>query len=85
MATQTSTPPMRASDMLRSSFAGLNGVERSRALAMYGSILAMHVLGFFIPPAGLRVLLFPGPLQHRRRHRSWHHHRREDGIFSRFQ
>jgi nickel/cobalt transporter (NiCoT) family protein len=48
MATQTSSPPVRARDMLRSSFAGLNRVERSRVLAMYGSILALHVLGFFI-------------------------------------
>jgi nickel/cobalt transporter (NiCoT) family protein len=47
--------------MLRLSFAGLNHTERSRVLAMYGSILALHLIGFlilvaFVIPAHYRGL-----------------------------
>ncbi|HTW99865.1 MAG TPA: HoxN/HupN/NixA family nickel/cobalt transporter [Acidimicrobiales bacterium] len=38
----------RAKDMLRVSFAALSPVERMRVVAMYGSILALHALGFFV-------------------------------------
>ena len=52
---------MRTRDMLRLSFAGLNHTERSRVLAMYGSILALHLIGFvilvaFVIPAHYRGL-----------------------------
>src|SRR3984957_13215049 len=52
---------MRTRDMLRASFAGLNQAERSRVLAMYGSILALHLIGFiiivaFVIPAHYRGL-----------------------------
>jgi nickel/cobalt transporter (NiCoT) family protein len=39
---------MSAKTMLRESFAALSPVERKRVIGMYGSILALHVLGFFI-------------------------------------
>jgi nickel/cobalt transporter (NiCoT) family protein len=39
---------MRTKDMLRASFAGLSRAERGRVIGMYGSILALHALGFFI-------------------------------------
>ena len=42
------TTTMRAGEALRASLAALTPVERRRAGAMYGSIVAMHVLGFFI-------------------------------------
>ncbi len=34
--------------MLRASFAGLSRAEKARVAAMYGSILVLHALGFFI-------------------------------------
>ena len=34
--------------MLRASFSSLTPTERRRVIAMYGAILAMHVVGFFI-------------------------------------
>ena len=40
--------PMTAKDMLRESFSALSPVERTRVLAMYGSIVALHALGFFV-------------------------------------
>jgi nickel/cobalt transporter (NiCoT) family protein len=54
-------PPKGTREMLRSSFAALNHVERSRVLAMYGSIIALHILGFviliaFVVPAHYRGL-----------------------------
>jgi high-affinity nickel-transport protein len=39
-------PRMRA--LVRQSFAAMSRVERTRLLAMYGSIAAMHVLGFAV-------------------------------------
>jgi len=48
MSSQTSSPPMRTKDMLRVSFAALSPAERVRVIAMYGSILALHALGFFV-------------------------------------
>ncbi len=48
MATPTSVEPMRARDMLRVSFAALSPVEKTRTIAMYGTILALHALGFFV-------------------------------------
>src|SRR5438105_2462403 len=39
-------PRMRA--LVRQSFAAMSRVERTRLLAMYGSIAAMHILGFAV-------------------------------------
>jgi high-affinity nickel-transport protein len=39
---------MKTMDMLRVSFAGLNRAERRRVTGMYGSILFLHALGFFV-------------------------------------
>ncbi|MGA3217727.1 MAG: HoxN/HupN/NixA family nickel/cobalt transporter [Acidimicrobiales bacterium] len=39
---------MSAKEMLRTSFAALTHQERARVVAMFGSILALHALGFFI-------------------------------------
>jgi high-affinity nickel-transport protein len=39
---------MSGKQMLRASFAALTRAERGRVAAMYGSILALHALGFFI-------------------------------------
>jgi nickel/cobalt transporter (NiCoT) family protein len=39
---------MRAREMLRSSFAALSPVERWRVIAMYGTVVALHALGFFV-------------------------------------
>jgi nickel/cobalt transporter (NiCoT) family protein len=47
MATEVA-PQSRTKGMLRVSFAALSPVERFRVIAMYGSILALHLLGFFI-------------------------------------
>ncbi len=48
MSAQTALSPTRRSETLRSSFAALSPVERTRVLAMYGSIAALHAIGFFI-------------------------------------
>jgi high-affinity nickel-transport protein len=48
MGIQTARRSMSAKQMLRASFAALTHQERSRVLAMFGSILALHVLGLFI-------------------------------------
>jgi len=40
--------PMSTKDMLRVSFAALSPAERFRVFAMYGSILLLHALGFFV-------------------------------------
>ncbi len=42
------TPQMSTKAMLRASFAALSPIERRRVIAMYGSILALHALGFFV-------------------------------------
>ena len=39
---------MSAKQMLRASFANLTAQERRRVLAMFGSIFALHAIGFFI-------------------------------------
>jgi nickel/cobalt transporter (NiCoT) family protein len=39
---------MRTTDMVRASFRALGRIERLRIVAMYGSILALHLIGFFI-------------------------------------
>jgi len=41
-------PLLTTRAMLRVSFAALSPVERIRVMAMYGSILALHTLGFFV-------------------------------------
>ena len=48
MSTQTTREPMTSRQMLRVSFTALSQQERSRVLAMYGSIVGLHILGFFI-------------------------------------
>jgi nickel/cobalt transporter (NiCoT) family protein len=48
VAAEAPTQAMRTKEMLRASFAALSPVERVRVLWMYGSILALHALGFFI-------------------------------------
>lgn len=40
--------PLKATAMLRASFAALSPSERSRVISMYTSIFALHALGFFI-------------------------------------
>lgn len=46
-ASPTSRTP-RVRELLKRSFGTMSGTERARVLAMYGSILAMHVVGFGI-------------------------------------
>ena len=48
MDTQTTKRSMSAKEMLSASFAALTRQERTRVAAMFGSILALHVLGLFI-------------------------------------
>ena len=50
MATQSQTPQLRLSmrRMIGQSFDTMTPVERSRTLAMYASIVLMHVVGFFL-------------------------------------
>ena len=50
MATQSVTPRggMNMRRMIRQSFHLMSPVERRRTLGMYGSILALHALGFFV-------------------------------------
>jgi len=48
MATQSVGRAMRVTDVVRMSMAGLSRPERRRARAMYGSILGLHALGFFV-------------------------------------
>ena len=40
--------PLSMRHQLRASFTALSPVERIRLTAMYGSILGLHVLGFFV-------------------------------------
>jgi high-affinity nickel-transport protein len=48
MAIDNPPQQMKTMDMLRVSFAGLNQAERRRVTGMYGSILFLHALGFFV-------------------------------------
>ncbi len=48
MPARSMTGPLRTKDMLRVSFAGLSPNERLRVIGMYGTILALHALGFFV-------------------------------------
>ena len=48
MATQSVGRAMRVTDVVRMSMAGLSRPERRRVRAMYGSILGLHALGFFV-------------------------------------
>jgi len=50
MATQSVTPQTGTSmrGMIRQGFHAMSPVERRRTLAMYGSILLLHALGFFV-------------------------------------
>jgi len=48
VTTESARQQMSAKYMLRASFAGLSRTERLRVVAMYGSIVALHLLGFFI-------------------------------------
>jgi nickel/cobalt transporter (NiCoT) family protein len=48
MAIEAPGRPMRAKAMLRVSFAEFSPVERVRVIAMYGTILALHAVGFFV-------------------------------------
>src|SRR5215468_7062348 len=71
-----SAPRPRFGSRLRQSFAAMTPVERRRVSAMYGSILAMHVVGFtifivFVLPAhykglgiGVSVLAYTLGLRH---------------------
>jgi high-affinity nickel-transport protein len=44
----TRPPRVRMGQMVRGSLAAMTPVERRRVAGMYGSILAMHALGFFV-------------------------------------
>jgi nickel/cobalt transporter (NiCoT) family protein len=44
----TGPPRVRLGQMVRGSLAAMTPVERRRVAGMYGSILAMHALGFFV-------------------------------------
>jgi len=50
MATQETAPPagMSLRKIFRQSFSTMTHTERMRVLGMYGSILALHALGFFV-------------------------------------
>jgi high-affinity nickel-transport protein len=48
MATDVSAPLMSTREMLRVSFTTLSRQERFRVAAMYGSIVALHAVGFFV-------------------------------------
>jgi high-affinity nickel-transport protein len=48
MGTDASAPQMSTRQMLRVSFTTLSRQERFRVKAMYGSIAAMHAVGFFV-------------------------------------
>jgi nickel/cobalt transporter (NiCoT) family protein len=48
MASQIDSPQMSTKEMLRVSFGALSPVERTRVIAMYGSIIALHAVGFFV-------------------------------------
>jgi len=49
VASQAIAPrPMKATAMLRASFAAFTPVERTRVVSMYATILALHALGFFV-------------------------------------
>jgi nickel/cobalt transporter (NiCoT) family protein len=48
MATETGAPKPGMSAMIRQSFTAMTPEERLRVVAMYGAILFLHLLGFFI-------------------------------------
>jgi high-affinity nickel-transport protein len=48
MAASPASRTPRVRELLRQSFGTMSATERTRVLAMYGSILAMHVVGFGI-------------------------------------
>lgn len=48
MANYVSAPQMSTREMLRVSFTTLSPQERFRVAAMYGSIIALHAVGFFV-------------------------------------
>ena len=48
MATQTVAPKQRLTVMLRQSFKAMTPEERFRVIGMYGVILFLHALGFFV-------------------------------------
>src|SRR5271167_3822147 len=48
MATVTGAPKPGISAMIRQSFTAMTPEERFRVIAMYGAILFLHLLGFFI-------------------------------------
>jgi high-affinity nickel-transport protein len=48
MSGLTASGPPRMGTLVRQSFAGMTHQERARVTAMYGVILGLHVLGFFI-------------------------------------
>ncbi len=48
MTTITRPPRVRMGQLVRRSFGAMTPVERRRVSAMYGSILAMHAVGFFV-------------------------------------
>ncbi len=48
MATETVAPKLRMSTMFRQSFKAMTPHERVRVIGMYGAILFLHALGFFI-------------------------------------
>src|SRR5271169_3654859 len=48
MASDLSAPQISTREMLRVSFTTLSPQERFRVTAMYGSIIALHAVGFFV-------------------------------------
>jgi high-affinity nickel-transport protein len=48
MATESVTPRLRVSTMFRQSFRAMTPEERFRVIGMYGVILFLHVIGFFV-------------------------------------
>ena len=48
MATETGAPKPRMAAMIRQSFNAMTPEERFQVIAMYGAILFLHLLGFFI-------------------------------------
>jgi nickel/cobalt transporter (NiCoT) family protein len=49
-------PDMRMGTMFRQSFLAMSPVERLRVIGMYGSMLALHVVGFFVVPSHYKGL-----------------------------
>jgi nickel/cobalt transporter (NiCoT) family protein len=76
VTTLTKAPRLGMGQLVRQSFAAMTPVERRRVIAMYGSIVALHALGFFVfiafvvPAhykgfgAGLSVLAYTLGLRH---------------------